>query len=256
MSASIFISFASRDQKVAATLCKALESRGFTCWISSRDIQPGENFQVAIVRAIREARILLLVFTANSNTSEEMTKELALASQNKMIVVPLRIEEVTPNEAFSYEFATRQWIDFFADWESAMEQLSRRLTAALGSEAPQVASAIAPPAEPQAPPPRKSRMGLFVAIGAGLLILAGAGGYLATSMLGKKSPPPAAPPASSPAKLVASAPAPAAPAAEATNAANDEAAAKAVAADETPRPKRKAKGTEESSGAPSGEIPF
>ena len=241
MSASIFISFASRDQKVAATLCKALESRGFTCWISSRDIQPGENFQVAIVRAIREARILLLVFTANSNTSEEMTKELALASQNKMIVVPLRIEEVTPNEAFSYEFATRQWIDFFADWESAMEQLSRRLTAALGSEAPQVASAIAPPAEPQAPPPRKSRMGLFVAIGAGLLILAGAGGYLATSMLGKKSPPPAAP---------------AAPAAEATNAANDEAAAKAVAADETPRPKRKAKGTEESSGAPSGEIPF
>ena len=69
MSADIFISFASKDVKVALTLCQAIESRGFNCWISARDIQPGENFQVAIVRALRRAKILLLVFTANSNTS-------------------------------------------------------------------------------------------------------------------------------------------------------------------------------------------
>ena len=127
MTASIFISFASQDHRVAMTLCQALETRGFKCWISSRDIQPGENFQVAIVRAIRQAKIMLLVFTANSNNSEEMNKELALASQSKLIVVPLRIEDVTPNEAFAYEFATRQWIDFFADWEVAIQQLSQRI---------------------------------------------------------------------------------------------------------------------------------
>jgi hypothetical protein len=131
MSASIFISFAAPDRKVASTLCKALESRGFKCWFSSRDILPGENFQVAIVRAIRKAKVLLLVFTANSNASEEMTKELALASQERLIVVPLRVEDVAPNEAFAYEFATRQWIDFFADWEVAIDQLSERLAQAL-----------------------------------------------------------------------------------------------------------------------------
>jgi hypothetical protein len=60
-----------------------------------------------------------------------MTKELALASQNKMIVIPLRVEDVTPNDAFAYEFATRQWIDVFADWEVAIEQLSRRIGQAL-----------------------------------------------------------------------------------------------------------------------------
>jgi len=141
MDASIFISFASQDRKVASTLCKALESRGFKCWLSSRDILPGENFQVAIVRAIRKAKILLLVFTANSNGSEEMTKELALASQEKLIVVPLRIEDVAPSEAFTYEFATRQWIDFFADWEAAIDQLSERLALALPSEGPALAAA-------------------------------------------------------------------------------------------------------------------
>jgi hypothetical protein len=134
MSANIFISFAGQDLKVASTLCKALEGRGFQCWISSRDILPGENFQVAIVRAIRMAKMMLLVFTANSNNSEEMTKELALASQHKLIVVPLRIEDVAPNDAFAYEFATRQWIDFFADWETAMNQLSERIGNALSPE--------------------------------------------------------------------------------------------------------------------------
>lgn len=150
MNAKIFISFASQDQKVATTLCSALESRGFQCWIACRDILPGENFQVAIVRAIREAQIMLLVFTANSNTSEEMNKELALASQNKLIVVPLRIEDVRPNDAFAYEFATRQWVDFFADWEQAMQQLAHRIESATRDAVAQASPILAPPVpEPQ-----------------------------------------------------------------------------------------------------------
>ncbi len=134
MSADIFISFASQDARVARTICTALENRGFSCWISARDIQPGENFQSSIVRAIRGAKVLLLVFTANSNRSEEMTKELALASQQKLMVVPLRVENVDPSDAFAYEFATRQWIDLFADWEQAMNHLCARLTAALADD--------------------------------------------------------------------------------------------------------------------------
>ena len=134
MAASFFISFAQGDRKVANTLCAALESRGFECWISSRDIKPGENFQIAIVRAIRKVKIMLLVFTSSSNNSEEMSKELALASQQKLMVIPLRVEDVAPNDAFSYEFATRQWIDFFADWEFAITQLATQIGNALGGE--------------------------------------------------------------------------------------------------------------------------
>jgi hypothetical protein len=133
---------------VATTLCKALESRNFKCWIAARDIAPGENFQIAIVRAIRTAKIMLLVFTGNSNNSDEMAKELALASQSKLIVVPLLIDDVRPNDAFSYEFATRQWIDFFSDWETAIEQLAQRIAVALGTEA---AAAPVAPAAPEPP---------------------------------------------------------------------------------------------------------
>ena len=134
MSTDIFISFASQDRKVASTLCSSLESRGFNCWISTRDILPGENFQASIVQAIRRAKIMLLVFTANSNNSQEMTKELAIASQQKLIVIPLRVEDVAPSDAFAYEFATRQWIDLFADWEFAINQLSQRIANAISNQ--------------------------------------------------------------------------------------------------------------------------
>ena len=124
MSAPIFISHSSKDQKVAQTICTALESRGLRCWISSRDVGPGENFQEAIVRAIRATKVMVLVFTENANNSAEIKKELALASRFSREVIPVRAEDVMPNDALAYEFSTRQWIDLFANWEHEIERLS------------------------------------------------------------------------------------------------------------------------------------
>ena len=45
MSAPIFISFSSKDQEIAETICQVLEARGLDCWIAARDVRPGENFQ-------------------------------------------------------------------------------------------------------------------------------------------------------------------------------------------------------------------
>jgi len=129
MSAPIFISYSSRDRHIALTVCQALENRGLSCWISCRDISPGENFQVSIVRAIRAAKVMVLVFSANSNNSEEIKKELVLAGRSQLVVIPIRVEDVTPDEAFAYELATRQWIDLFSDWEGAIQRLVRQLAA-------------------------------------------------------------------------------------------------------------------------------
>ena len=124
--AQIFISHSSHDRKIAETIVQALESRGLRCWISSRDVAGGENYQELIVRAIRNTKIMLLVFTDNANNSEEIKKELGLASRNKLTVIPVRIEDVLPNDALDFELATRQWIDFFGDWERALDTLCKR----------------------------------------------------------------------------------------------------------------------------------
>ena len=131
MDPKIFITYSSKDQKVARTICTALENRGLVCWISARNVRPGQNYQEQIVRAIRAARVMVLVFTANANNSNEIKKELALASQNNLVVIPVRIEDVAPNEAFAYEFATRQWIDLFEDWEKSISELVELIAAIL-----------------------------------------------------------------------------------------------------------------------------
>jgi hypothetical protein len=166
VAAHVFISYSSKDRQVATTVCDALERRGMKCWISSRDIQPGENFQQAIVRAIRAARVMVLVFTTNANNSNEIMKEVALAGQFSLVVIPVRVEDVLPNDAFAYEFATRQWVDLFDDWERSIERLASQIIQTLPPapepvpeppppvpEPPPPMPDPPPPPEPQPPPP-------------------------------------------------------------------------------------------------------
>ena len=245
MDPRIFITYSSKDQKVARTICTALENRGLACWISARNVKPGQNFQEQIVRAIRGAKVMVLVFTANANNSNEIKKELALASQNNLVVIPVRIEDVAPNEAFAYEFATRQWIDLFEDWEKSISELVELIAAILDEPPAGDRAKAAPglPGEAAAPAfvmaaawpatkpavPFLQQPGIRWAMIAGLaVIVAAAVAYTVvkfslrpsstsvTTSVG--SPPPAQPPAapaspvpSAPARSVPSAPPPAQP---------------------------------------------
>jgi hypothetical protein len=159
MSAPVFISHSSKDRKVAQTICIALENRGLVCWMAGRNVGPGENFQEAIVRAIRAAKVMVLVFTDNANNSAEIKKELALASHHNLTVIPARVEDVVPSEAFAYELATRQWIDLFENWEEEIERLTNWIaqfvppaTSSSRFDAP--ANQPAVPSTPAAPLPR------------------------------------------------------------------------------------------------------
>src|ERR1051325_9846052 len=104
MAPTVFISHSSDDAKVARTICAALERRGLSCWMASRDVGPGQNYMETIVRAIRDAKVMVLVFSQHANISNEILKELSLASKYKLNVIPARIEDVVPSEAFELEF--------------------------------------------------------------------------------------------------------------------------------------------------------
>lgn len=144
---SVFISFCSKDRRTAKLVCKELEHRGLPCWISSRDARPGENYQAAIVRAIKSAKVVVLLFTASANDSDEIKKELSLASWFKSAVIPIRVEDVSMDEAFSYELATRQWIDTYMGWEAALANLAQSARSYIKLQASRAAvSAMTEPA--------------------------------------------------------------------------------------------------------------
>jgi hypothetical protein len=178
----VFISYATSDRKEALALCEAIERRGLACWIACRDVQPGENYQEAIVRAIRTARAMVLVFSDRANNSDEIKKEMSLVSRFRVPMLALRIEDVEPGDAFAYELATRQWIDLFEDWDKSLDALVARVTALKAADdaeeadptpapAPRPATVRAAPPPPPPAPRRGFGAGSLIAVAAAVLVL-------------------------------------------------------------------------------------
>ena len=140
----VFVSYATADRKQALSVCKAIERRGTQCWISARNVEPGENYQEAIVHSLRQARAMVLVFSKAANNSDEIKKELSLASRYHIPVMALRIEDVEPSDAFAYELSTRQWIDAFEGWDQSIDALVTRIGRISGAEPVAPAAATKP----------------------------------------------------------------------------------------------------------------
>ena len=179
---AFFISYATADRAEALKVCKAIERRGISCWISMRDVPPGENYQEAIVQSLRAARAVVLVFSEAANSSDEIKKELSLASRSHVPVIALRLRDVEPSDAFAYELSTRQWINAFEGWDRSIDALVARLE--------QISGSASPVATPDGTPHRSgavsTRRGAALATAAILLLAAAAGTWWALR------PPPAA----------------------------------------------------------------
>ncbi|HLA71066.1 MAG TPA: hypothetical protein VK624_06115, partial [Steroidobacteraceae bacterium] len=106
-----------------------------------------------------------------ANTSDEIKKELSLASRYHVPVIALRLKDVEPSDAFAYELSTRQWINAFEGWDTSIDMLVGRIEQISGSET--AASAAATSASRRTT--FSSRRGMAIAA-AGLLSLVAAAG--------------------------------------------------------------------------------
>lgn len=127
MSSPIFISHSSRDREWAYRLINDLEKRGVRCWISSRDIEPGADYQKSIVDALEAAPAMVLLFSDHANNSKEIPREMAIASGKSKPMIPVRIEDVVPRNALVYSLTNAQFLDLFANYEETMGRLTESL---------------------------------------------------------------------------------------------------------------------------------
>lgn len=111
MAHDIFISYSSKDKPIADGICANLEAAGLRCWVAPRDIMPGEDFPSAIAKAISSSQVFVLVFSQNANMSDDVSNELYLAFNNKVIIVPFKIEDVQPVPGKAYYLGRTHWLD-------------------------------------------------------------------------------------------------------------------------------------------------
>jgi hypothetical protein len=127
--ALVFISYASQpDQTTAEQVVAALEAAGIACWIASRDIGVGDNYAMAIVNAIENCKIALVLLSTGANRSPHVANEIERAVNYRKDIVPIRLENVAPSRAIELHLATRQWIDLF-DQTKKEENMARLMDA-------------------------------------------------------------------------------------------------------------------------------
>jgi parallel beta-helix repeat protein len=111
MAHDVFISYASQDKLVADAVCSALESENIRCWFAPRDIPLGEHWAASINNAIKTTSIMVLIFSENSNQSDQVINELTLAVKSKVTVIPFKIEDALPQGVMEYYLAATHWLD-------------------------------------------------------------------------------------------------------------------------------------------------
>lgn len=121
---NVFISFSSKDMETALHIFDGLTSRAVKCWISSKHVPPGGNYMNEIVNALVASSVMVLVYSRNANLSKEIERELALAGQHQLTVIPLKIDDVVPSGAFIYSLATSQWIEVFPNIDKTLDMVA------------------------------------------------------------------------------------------------------------------------------------
>ena len=111
MAHEVFISHSSIDKSMADAVTAALEQAKIRCWIAPRDILPGASWGGAIVDAIETSKVMVIIFSANSNGSKQVMREVERAVQKDVVVVPFRVEEVTPSKDMEYFLSATHWLD-------------------------------------------------------------------------------------------------------------------------------------------------
>ena len=148
MAHDVFISYASGDKSVADAVCATLELRGIRCWIAPRDVLPGLHYGEAIIDAIHECRIMVLVFSSKANLSGHIPKEIERAVSHGSTIMPLRIEDVVPAKSLDYFIGSVHWLDALTPpLEAHLQRLAGNVQTLL-ARGGAVTSAIASPLLP------------------------------------------------------------------------------------------------------------
>ena len=110
--------------KIVASLkkCPDLE-----IWMDVEDHYSGMYFTKVLAEKIRRSDIVLFISSKNSNSSYWVSKEILYASENKKVILPVKIDNSDFCEDFSLILPGVDYIEYFKNESKAIEKLKRIL---------------------------------------------------------------------------------------------------------------------------------
>jgi hypothetical protein len=127
-SKTVFISYAHEDARFAERLYQDLKNAGLIPWRDKDAIRPGENWKIAIRRAIKNNRYFIPLFSSNSvEKIGYIQKEFKYAIDNydkfpesQIYIIPARLDDCQ----IPYEkLEDIQYVDLFPEWDKGINQI-------------------------------------------------------------------------------------------------------------------------------------
>lgn len=180
MAHEVFISYSSKDKPTADALCARLEAHGIRCWIAPRDVLPSQAYGEEILNAIHSSRLMVLIFSGESNRSQQVMREVERAVSKGVPILPFRIENVPLSPSMEYFISAPHWLDAMtgplAEHLERLAATAKVILAKGESDAQKEVKAqpVLPPMPPSNPvnlQARKNRLPLVLSGGVALLIL-------------------------------------------------------------------------------------
>ena len=140
MAHDVMISYLTKDKHVADAVCSKLENSGIRCWITPRDVMPGSNWAESIYHAITESRVMVLIFSSNTNESSQIiAREVNIAIQKEVCIIPFRIENVLPSGDLALYLGVTHWLDALTPpMEKHLQSLADTVKTFLGQKKPEI----------------------------------------------------------------------------------------------------------------------
>lgn len=123
MTHKVFISYSTKDKTTADAICHVLEQNGLECWIAPRNITSGKHYVREIIDGIKTAKIVVLVFSKNSQESEFVKNEIDNAFSNNKPILSFKIDETMPEKSMEYYLKINHWLDAYPEPEKEFNTL-------------------------------------------------------------------------------------------------------------------------------------
>ena len=147
MSAEVFVSYARTDRERVVELVERMRSAGIGVWVDEGGIHGASLWGQEIVDAIDASKVMVLMISDSSITSDNVVKELSIASEDKKPILPVYLHRSEIPKSMRYQLAGIQHIEFFEGQEDEAFQSMLVSLSRLGVSAGETETKQDPPPE-------------------------------------------------------------------------------------------------------------
>ena len=126
----IFICFSSENIHIATNVLETLESEGYKCWISIRNLRPNDpsNYWSSITKAIESSKLVLVISSEEAMISKDVQKEVEIAKRKNKKMFEFKIDKAPHTSLFKYTFNGISWVEGFKKDQDNLKNLLNRIS--------------------------------------------------------------------------------------------------------------------------------